>query len=290
MAAARRPHQPRFLASAAVVSAEALKIGVSVAILLREQVRGGEAALSVLWRQVVVDWRGTLALFPPALIYLVQNNLLYLAAAHLDAAAYQVLYQLKLLTAALFSVLLLGRRLSPRRWGALLVLFVGALPRCSAHGPVPCPHLESTHAAAAGVWTEARVKRTAHVSVAVRNVQLGLASLAAGACSVCWLDAEAVRQRGLFAGFTPLVWLVVLQVAAGGLIIGVVHKHADNIAKGFATSLSILLSSALSALLPSLRFSPSPRFLLGAVLVVAATAVYCLSTDAPSGERQRRER
>jgi len=168
----------------------------------------------------------------------------------------------------------------------------------------------------AGVWTEARVKRTAHVSVAVRsapprplcacahthlclylylssqvrNVQLGLASLAAGACSVCWLDAEAVRQRGLFAGFTPLVWLVVLQVAAGGLIIGVVHKHADNIAKGFATSLSILLSSALSALLPSLRFSPSPRFLLGAVLVVAATAVYCLSTDAPSGERQRRER
>mmetsp|Transcript_20052 Transcript_20052/g.67831 ORF Transcript_20052/g.67831 Transcript_20052/m.67831 type:complete len:231 (-) Transcript_20052:758-1450(-) len=132
MAAARRPHQPRFLASAAVVSAEALKIGVSVAILLREQVRGGEAALPVLWRQVVVDWRGTLALFPPALIYLVQNNLLYLAAAHLDAAAYQVLYQLKLLTAALFSVLLLGRRLSPRRWGALLVLFVGALPRCSA--------------------------------------------------------------------------------------------------------------------------------------------------------------
>ena len=59
-----------------------------------------------------------------------------------------MLYQLKLLTAALFSVLLLGRRLSPRRWGALLVLFVGALPRCSAHRPMHCSHLESTHAAA----------------------------------------------------------------------------------------------------------------------------------------------
>ena len=47
--AARRPHQPRFLASAAVVSAEALKIGVSVAILLREQVRALGLSMRTSW-------------------------------------------------------------------------------------------------------------------------------------------------------------------------------------------------------------------------------------------------
>uniref|UniRef100_A0A7S3W754 Uncharacterized protein n=1 Tax=Emiliania huxleyi TaxID=2903 RepID=A0A7S3W754_EMIHU len=188
--------------------------------------------------------------------------------------------------AALSALLPLRRRTPPAAAASASAASASASAR-SPHLGVVAVISAAVLSGLAGVWTEARVKRTAHVSVAVRNVQLGLASLAAGACSVCWLDAEAVRQRGLFAGFTPLVWLVVLQVAAGGLIIGVVHKHADNIAKGFATSLSILLSSALSALLPSLRFSPSPRFLLGAVLVVAATAVYCLSTDAPSGTLEK---
>ena len=63
----------------------------------------------------------------PALLYLVQNNLLYVATSHLDAATCQVAYQLKLLTTAFFTVTLLKRAIPMRRWLALFVLFLGVV-------------------------------------------------------------------------------------------------------------------------------------------------------------------
>ena len=61
----------------------------------------------------------------PSALYSLQNNLLYYALSHLDAATFQVGYQVKILTTAVFSVLMLNRSLSKRQWAALLLLTVG---------------------------------------------------------------------------------------------------------------------------------------------------------------------
>lgn len=181
-----------------------------------------------------------------------------------------------------------------------------------------------------GVWVESIVKRSPRVSVAVRNMQLGGVSLLAGLASVLFLDGGTVGREGFFGGYTLITWLVVLQVAAGGLIIGVIHKsataqrtpslparaarppsppgrrppcpisptnlgseilispshrlsplcprrtdrYADNVAKGFATSLSIVLSSLASWGIPGLGSRPSLSFVAGAAMVAGATILF----------------
>lgn len=47
------------------------------------------------------------------------------ALTNLDAATYQVCYQLKILTTAVFSMLLLSRKFSLKKWLALILLTIG---------------------------------------------------------------------------------------------------------------------------------------------------------------------
>jgi UDP-sugar transporter A1/2/3 len=67
----------------------------------------------------------TLKLLIPAGLYTLQNNLLFVALSNLDAATYQVTYQLKILTTALFSVLMLGKKLDSIKWISLVLLMMG---------------------------------------------------------------------------------------------------------------------------------------------------------------------
>jgi UDP-sugar transporter A1/2/3 len=64
----------------------------------------------------------------------------------------------------------------------------------------------------------------------------------------------------------------VLQ-AFGGLVVALTVKYADSILKGFATSISIILSSVLSYLLLN-DLEPGSLFIMGTVLVILATFMY----------------
>ena len=61
----------------------------------------------------------------PSAVYLIQNNLLYVAASNLDVATYQITYQLKILTTAMFAVTMLNKKLLPTQWLSLLTLIAG---------------------------------------------------------------------------------------------------------------------------------------------------------------------
>jgi UDP-sugar transporter A1/2/3 len=45
----------------------------------------------------------------PSLCYLAQNNFQFIALSNLDSCSFQILYQIKTFTTALFSIFLLGK-------------------------------------------------------------------------------------------------------------------------------------------------------------------------------------
>lgn len=107
----------------------------------------------------------------------------------------------------------------------------------------------------------------------IRNIQLSLFSVVLGCVFVIGLqDGPAILQDGFFQNYSYMTWIVIFIQAGGGLIVGLVVRYADNILKGFATSISIILSSMISVWL--FNFEVTMTFSIGALLVVYATYLY----------------
>src|SRR5258708_5361839 len=261
------------------------------------------------------------------MLYVVQNNLQFVAASNLDPATFQVTYQMKILTTAAFSVLLLRKRISKSKWAALLFLAIGVgivqvqsgrpartmstePTGAPSNGTVPVDvHVNVTQtveqvvlsatktkdivthemnrwrgflavsfacvtSGLAGVYFE-MVLKGSKADLWVRNIQLSLFSLIPALVPIVFdssPDAGGWFSFNMFRHFGFWAWATVSVQVAGGLITAVVIKYSDNILKGFATSLSLIISFLASVVLfgDHITFS----FMIGATTVLAATAMY----------------
>nr|CAH8852650.1 unnamed protein product [Trichobilharzia regenti] len=123
----------------------------------------------------------------------------------------------------------------------------------------------------AGVFFE-KLLKSSHKSVAIRNIQLAFYGVTVGIITVYLKDGQAIHKNGFFFGYDSIVWLAILIQSLGGLLIAATIRYADNIRKGFATSLAIVLTFILSIFW--FNFQPTILFFFGAVLVIIATVLY----------------
>jgi UDP-sugar transporter A1/2/3 len=118
----------------------------------------------------------------PSMLYVIQNNLLYFALSRLDAATFQVGYQVKILTTAVFSAIMLGKRLTVVQWFSLVMLTAGvSLAQLSSgdsghKGENTTSGFVAVLAAAclsgfSGVYFE-RILKNSVTSLWVRNIQM----------------------------------------------------------------------------------------------------------------------
>lgn len=76
----------------------------------------------------------------PAIVYLVQNTLNYVALKSIASATHAILVQLKLLTTAIFAVIILRKQIFFFQWRALFLLFIGiVLVQWPTTAPTPPP-------------------------------------------------------------------------------------------------------------------------------------------------------
>ncbi|KAG2751681.1 hypothetical protein P692DRAFT_20669799, partial [Suillus brevipes Sb2] len=109
-----------------------LSYSPAAAVLLCEILKGSISFVIALWRaQDTGDshceifspdcWKLSI----PAVLYVVQNSLQFIAISNLPVASFQVAYQMKILTTAAFSVVLLRKTLSSTKWLSLFFLAIG---------------------------------------------------------------------------------------------------------------------------------------------------------------------
>ncbi|KAE9101081.1 hypothetical protein PF007_g15285 [Phytophthora fragariae] len=284
---------PRFNPATAVFVGEALKLATCFAVLFHEfnalkepqrRKRMGESF------RTIANVNELLRVSVPAMLYVVQNNLQYVAVSNLDAPTFQVMYQLKILTTAIFSVVLLRKTVLLTQWGAIVTLMMGvalvqldedssnAAAATAKTGQSTTKGLLAVVAACvcsgfAGVYFEKILKGSgAKTTLWERNVQMCFLGLALSGGGLLYNDLESILSLGFFYGYRPVVWAAICMSAFGGLLTAVVVKYADNILKAFATSIAVVLSVIMSVFV--FDKVPTGQFVIGAILVNGSVYAY----------------
>lgn len=197
-------------------------------------------------------------LFPVAAIYYIQNYLMYFSLKNLDAATYSVLVQLKIVTSAIFFVILIGKKISDGQWRALVLLVIGVtlvqhdvntvesktsnfLGVMSGLGIALCSGLAS-------IYFEFVLKNSASAnkfSVFDRNIQLALWSIILGTVSML-PETNIVLEKGFFGGYTLFTHFIIFWSGIGGILVGLAVKSANSVVKNFANAAGMILTAFAS--------------------------------------------
>ncbi|KAK3315847.1 nucleotide-sugar transporter-domain-containing protein [Apodospora peruviana] len=355
------PGDHRYFASTAVLLNEVIKLAISLTFAIHEVSRSlaPQTPVTVLFEQIYNSvfsgdgWK----LAIPAVLYTLENTLQYVALGNLDAVHFQILYQLKILTTAFFSVIMLGRALGIKRWVSLVVLTIGvsvvSLPSSNSNDLAMDIHDFSDHffprsvhelgqaagsvadvarhltkrgleglageltkrsatyegikedqtpgpvmnysvgltavlisaavSGLTGVYFEKVLKDSSNpVSVWTRNIQMSFYSLfPALIIGVIFNDGDEIAKHGFFDGYNGIVWTAIMFQAIGGILTSLCINYADNIAKNFATSISIIVSFVFSVFF--FDFKITIPFILGTGLVLTSTYLY----STPDRKRSR---
>lgn len=329
-----QPDQPMYLASTAVFFAELIKL-LACVLVLAYKTKSIARTSYILRKEIVEQPQEILKMLVPSGLYALQNNLLYVALSNLEAATFQVTYQMKILSTAVFSVVMLNKRLTRQKWFSLCLLMLGVTlvqlqnvgsPKAPItiidtksegeseiledspveniadamadegsdgdDGPIQNPFIglvavltSCVSSGFAGCYFE-KILKGAEADMWVRNIQLGISG-ALFSFLAMFYDRQKIYDGGLLQGYSTMTWIVVCNQALGGLLVAIVVKYADNILKGFATSLSIIISGIISVYF--FDFEPSIQFQLGTLVVIMSTYLYG-RPDAPIPGFIRREK
>jgi len=276
-------------AASVLGAGEALKFSVSLAAIGAWQGTSEAPASSVRERLSFLVLHSA-KMSVPAVIYLVMNFLGFVALRRVDAGTFAIVQQSKVFFTAALQRVMLGRALSVPKWCALTLLVLGvslisllSQPSRQCGGGAAAPTVATSTAASyltgvaavladsalsgfATVYFEKMLKTTV-LTVWDRNLQLAFWSML---IYVPWAIYEHPTQP--FYGWSAVTVVLAALGAIGGILVALVIKHADGLAKNLATASSIVLTTGASYML--FAGPMSAEIMLGCLVVVTAGFTY----------------
>lgn len=287
--------------STAIFCVEFIKCLICIAVIIHD--KGYQGLITDLNESVVKRPSSFMALAIPSFLYVIQNNLNMVAIGNLPPAVYTVVYQLKVFSAAIINVIFFKRVLGKQKWVAIFFLFVGVTlaqwkpssgettGEDSSHNYVLgliCACCATVTSGVAGTFMEWAMKTTKDTqpddvlhtwepTMWTKNISLAFFGVIGSTIAMLSKDRSKIMEYGMFNDFKTSLWVAILLQAAGGLLVGAVLKYADNIIKGFVTSVGVILASLASVYL--FEFVITINFFVGAAIVFASLQVYNSKKD-----------
>lgn len=231
---------------------------------------------------------------PPALTYTAQNLLTQTAYQNLDGMTFNVINQTKTLFNAFFVFLVMGDGQSLVQVFALSCIFAasvlvsfGDASSVSVASDIVledfvlgagCCAIGSALSGLGSAVTELVLvqKQRDTLVFSAELAALSALSIVLNLALNINGDGALMREKGLFAEWTPATWLPVLANSLGGIAVGAVTKYVGSVRKGFAITVGLILSAVLRVLVTN-----RPLTSWVALAVPLACAGICLHVSQP---------
>ncbi|KAF1781632.1 Nucleotide-sugar transporter [Phytophthora cactorum] len=247
---------PKYRPSSVVLLVEMLKFLLCYLMLLKTKRGNVKASVRTLQIEVFADKTGLTKMAVLAFLYALQNMFALVAYDYVDVATYQIVYQLKIITTAMFMIVLLHRRFSVVQWCAMPSAPTRDYRAIAAHRrsheqQAIHRHLImlglSVNSGLAAAYFERVMKSHKGVQTQqtldplwTRNLQLSAISVGV-TCFDLVRNLGEVWTNGFFYGFHPAVFAVIFLQAVGGLTIAAVVRYSDNITATFSFYFGVFL-------------------------------------------------
>lgn len=217
----------------------------------------------------------------PAILYCINNNLLFLILLVIDPATFQVLSNINIVFVALFTVLLIKVNLDLVHWISMIILFVGSSltqMQCEntfSHSKIISLLLITLYGAIdalGSVYTERRLKKDAEDSIHVQNVHIFFYGSLANLILFFIHDFRHVQKRGLFYGYDWFTVIIIISFALVGIFSNFIMKQQSNITRSFCVSISMLLTTFMAYMF--LDFHVTLLFAASLIIVICSVLLY----------------
>jgi len=269
-----------YSAVSATLLTELLKLGISSTLFILE----GKGRPS--------EWnmRDAIRYAIPAIIYFVNNNLVFKILDRVDAPTFQLLSQLKIVFTGVLFRICLGRKLNAFQYLAIWQLACGA---AVSQIQIKCNNSDERSSllglllsvvscmlsALGGIYSEKLLKEKPVGGFHFQNIQLYLWGILFNLLGTRLSNGSTLDRSSdsLFKGFGFWAYLVVINNALNGLVISAILKYADNIARVYSHSAAMLLTMVISVLF--FKREPTPQLFLAIVIVTASGLQYNIKIE-----------